>query len=165
MLRKKVVVWILAGVVGTAAIAATPAIYAAAKGEHGKGLIHQLIAGHIGRLMTLRSELNITDEQKAKIKETLKAEKPEIAKVAKGIWDKRTALVNAVLAGQSDEQTLRKDADELGKAIGDAAVLASKIVGQIKPVLTSEQQEKIKKCREDGQKATAEFFEKVLKAE
>jgi Spy/CpxP family protein refolding chaperone len=168
MLRTKVMVGVLAGVVAIAAIAATPAIHAAAKGAHcgwGNCPLANLIHGHIGRLMVLKSELNVTDEQKAKIKETLKADKPEIAKVAKGVWEKRTALLNAVLAEQSDEQAIRKAADDLGKSIGDAAVVASKVVGQVRPVLTSEQREKIKKFRQDNQEATGKFFDKVLKAE
>lgn len=130
MLHTKVLACMLAGLVGTAVLTAPPIAGAVAKSEHGRragGPLGRLISGHVGRLIVLRSELNLTDEQKAKVKETVVAKKPEIAKVAQGVWEKRTVLVDAVLADQPDEQTIRKAADDLGKAIGDAAVLASKV--------------------------------------
>jgi Spy/CpxP family protein refolding chaperone len=115
--------------------------------------------------MVLRSELNLTDAQKAKIKDTVAAKKPEIARVAQGVWEKRTALADAVLADRPDEQAIRKAADELGKAIGDAAVLASKVAGEVKPVLGSEQWDMIQKCRRDCRAATAKFFQQATTAE
>ncbi len=54
-------------------------------------------------------------------------------------------------------------ATEMGKAIGDAAVLASKVVAQVKPVLTSQQIERIEKFRADTQKATADWLDQMGK--
>jgi Spy/CpxP family protein refolding chaperone len=164
MFHAKLMAGALAAVVGAGAVGA----HVATKCEHGPWAdrpLGQLISGHVGRWMVLRSELNLTDAQKDKIKETLKAKKPEIAKVAKGVWDKRTVLANAVLADQPDEQAIRRAADDLGKAIGDAAVFASKVVGEVRPVLTTEQRDKIQKCRSECQDATTKFFEKATKAE
>ena len=168
MLHTRLMAYALAGLLGVAAVAAPPIVRAAVKGEHGKWgdtPIGRLISGHIGRWMVLRSELNITDEQKAKIKETIKPRKPEIAKAAKGVWEKRTSLVDAVLADQPNEEAIRHAADDLGKAIGDAAVLASKVVGDVRPVLTTEQREQIQKFRQDRQAATDKFFQQATKAE
>ena len=168
MLRLKVVACALAGLLGTAAIATPPIASAVAQSEHGKWAgspLGRLISGHIGRLLVLHSELNLTDQQKAKIHETVVAKKPEIAKAAKAVWEKRTTLVDAVLADQPDEQAIRKAADDLGKTIGDAAVLASKVAGEVRPALTSEQRELIRKCRLDCRKATATFFQQATKAE
>jgi Spy/CpxP family protein refolding chaperone len=168
MMRMKVMACVLAGLAATAAIAAPPILHTAITAEHGKWAncpLGGLISGHIGRLMVLHSELNLTDQQKAKIKETVAAQKPEIAKAAKGVWEKRSALVDAVLADQPDQQAIRKAADDLGKAIGDAAILASKVAGEVKPVLTSEQRGLVQKCRQDCREATAKFFEKATKPE
>jgi Spy/CpxP family protein refolding chaperone len=168
MVRMKVMACVLAGLVGTAALAAPPILRTAVPAEHGwwlQGPVGRLIVGHIGRLLVLRSELNLTDQQKAKIQQTVVAKKPEIATVAKSVWEKRTALVDAVLADQPDEQAIRKAADELGKAIGEAAVLASKVAGEVKPALSSEQRGLIQKCRRDCRAATAKFFDKATKPE
>jgi Spy/CpxP family protein refolding chaperone len=168
MVRMKVMACVLAGLVGTAAIAAPPILRTAAQAEHGRwlnGPLGQLISGHIGRLMVLHSELNLTDQQKDKIKEVVAAKKPEIAKVAKGVWERRSVLVDAVLADQPDERAIRKAADDLGKAIGDAAVLASNVAREVKPALNSQQRELMQKCRADCRQATAKFFEKATTAE
>lgn len=167
MLHTRVIACALAGLVGTA-IAAPPIVGAVAKSEHGRWAaspLGRLISGHLGRLLVLRSELNVSDEQKAKIKQTVEAKRPEIARAAKGVWEKRTALVDAVLADQPDERAIRKAADELGKAIGDAAVLAAKVTGEVKPVLTSEQRDLVRKCRQDCREATARFFQQTTKTE
>ncbi len=63
----------------------------------------------------------------------------------KPVAEKRRALRDATLAENPNEATIRDAADELGKAIGDAAVVGSKIKAEIHKVLTPEQQEKI--CR------------------
>ncbi len=168
MWHTRLMAYIMAGLLGVAAVAAPPIVRAGGKIEHGKwgdSPFGRLISGHIGRWMVLRSELNLTDEQKTKIRETIKPRKPEIAKVARGVWEKRTALVNAVVADQPNEEAIRHAADDLGKAIGDAAVLASKVVGDVRPVLTTEQREQVEKFRQDCQKATDKFFQQAMKAE
>ena len=168
MLYTRPMAYVLAGLLGVAAIAGPPIVRTANTAEHGKWAdmaLGRLISGHIGRLMVLRSELDLTDQQKAKLKETIGPRKPEIAKAAKGVWEKRTALVDAVLAEQPNEEAIRHAADDLGKAIGDAAVLASKVVADVRPVLASEQREKVQKCRQECQAATAKFFQKATNAE
>ncbi len=168
MLHTRPTAYVLAGLLGVAAIAGPPIVRAASNAEHGKWAdapFGRLISGNIGRLMVLRSELDLTDQQKAKLKETIGPRKPEIAKVAKGVWEKRTALLDAVLADQPNDEAIRHAADELGKAIGDAAVLASKVVADVRPILTGEQREKVQKCRQECQAATAKFFQKATNAE
>lgn len=168
MLHTRLMAYALAGLLGITAVAAPPIVRAAAHSEHGnwgQSALGRLISGHIGRWMVLRSEVNFTDEQKAKLKEAIKPHKTEIAKAAKGIWEKRTVLVSAVLAEQPNEEAIRHAADDLGKAIGDAAVLASKVVGDVRPVVTSEQREQFQKFRQDCQAATDKFFQQATKAE
>ncbi len=160
MLRRKVILSVLGCLAATTALAA-PAVVQAAKGEEGgwsQSAFVKLITGHASHFKILCADLNVTDEQKAKIKEIVAPYKPEIAKAAKGVLEKRTALHDAVLAKDANEQVIRNAAEDLGKSIGDAAVLASKVVAQIKPTLTDEQREKIKKFRVTSQEATNEFF-------
>ncbi len=121
----------------------------------------QFLTGQVGRLMVLRSELDVTDQQKAEIKKVLVSHKSEIIVQVKSLWQKRQSLRDAVLAEKTDEAAIRRAADNLGKAIGDAAVLAAKLKGEVAPVLTSEQKQRIKEFRMDADQATEKFLGKL----
>jgi Spy/CpxP family protein refolding chaperone len=138
----------------------------AAKGDIqtiGQSPLAKLITGNIGRFLVLRSELGVTNDQKKKIVEIVKSHRDEIRPVVKTILEKRRALREAVVNKPGDETAIRSAATEMGKAIGDAAVLASKVVAQVKPVLTSQQIERIEKFRADTQKATTDWLDQMGK--
>ena len=169
MLRGKILACLLVGTLGTVAVAA-PLGAVAVKQRMDRGRLAdtplgRLLSGHLGRLLVLRSEMNVTDEQREKIKDVLVEHKPEIAEAAKGVWEKRSALRDAVLDNEADEAAIRRAADELGKAIGDAAVLGSKIRGQVAPILTDKQKELIKECRSDCQAATQKLFQQTASSQ
>ena len=60
-----------------------------------------------------------------------------------------------------DEKAIRAAADDLGKSIGDAAVLASHIRQQIAPILTDEQKHEIGDFRSQSDAAVDKFFAKM----
>jgi Spy/CpxP family protein refolding chaperone len=161
MHRRTLIVLVLIG-----AVAATAAAAPEAAKKHGHRLAHtplgRLITGNIGRLMVLRSELNLSDEQRSKIREILVSHKQEIAKNAKAVWEKRNALRNEVLAPGTDESKIRNKATEMTEAVANAAVMASKLRDEIAPVLTEEQRQRIGKHLTECDEATARFFEKVI---
>jgi len=168
MLRRVLIVGLLVGAVGTVTIAAAPS--ATPSPRMGKWrLAHtplgRLISGNVGRLLVLRSELNATEEQRAKIREILVSHKTEIAKTAKAVRDRRVALREAVMADGTDDAKIRQAADDLGEVIGDAAVKAKELRGEIAPILTDEQRELIEECRMDCDGAVDNFFAKVLQGE
>ncbi len=167
MLHSKLFACLAVGLFSTVAIGA-PLGAAAAKKWEGGPVAHsplgRLVSGQIGRLMVLRSELNLTDEQRARVKETLKAHKPEIAAAGKAVWEKRVALRDLVLDEKADEPAIRKAADDLARSIGDAAVLAAKIRGEVAPVLTDEQKKLIRQTRLECREATEKFFAQALEA-
>ena len=99
----------------------------------------RMVSGCVGRLLVLHSEINITAEQKARIREILVSHRAQIAETVKSVQDKRVALRKAVLSGKADEAQIRAAADELGKAISDAAVKASWLRNAIAPILTKDQ--------------------------
>lgn len=121
----------------------------------------RLIMGNIGRFLVLRSELNITDDQRNKIAGEIKSHKDEIRPIAKEVFEKRQALRDAVLNKPGDQQAIMAAANDLGKAIGNAAMLASKVIAKVKPMLTSEQQERIKNFRMSNDKAAAEWISQI----
>jgi len=165
MFHTKLVGWVLAGLIGGVAIAGPMgAGVAGCRARLGELPLGKLLIGNLGRWMVLRSELNVTDQQKAQIRETVIAHKPEIAAAAKGVWDRRTALREAVLAGK-DEAAIRAAADQLGKAAGDAAVLAAKVASELKPILTAEQQQMIRQTRGECDQAVQRFFAQAIETQ
>lgn len=156
------------GLLGVA-VAAGPAGAADAKGATWEQAVHsplgKLITGQIGRLLVLRSELNLTAQQREKIHKVLAEHKGELVKDMKNVFEKRAALHKAILANQPDETAIRKAADELGHAIGDAAVVGSKVAGEVKPILTDEQRQLIKKFCVESHQAVEKFFTQVSKSD
>ena len=120
--------------------------------------IGKMISGTFGRLLVLRSEMNVTEEQRAQIREVLVSHKSAIAETVKSVRDKRVVLRNAVLSGEADEAQIRAAADELGKAIGDAAVKGSKLRDKIAPLLTEEQRKLIATFFEENDAAVDKFL-------
>jgi Spy/CpxP family protein refolding chaperone len=120
-----------------------------------------LIRGQIGRWMVLRSELDLSADQKQQIRSILESHKAEILQVLRPVVQKRQALRNAVIAPNADEAAIRAAADDLGHSIGDAAVLASKLRQQIAPILTDQQRQKIADFRTHSDQSVEEFFNKM----
>lgn len=126
MKRKAFVAASLAVVVGIAGVAK---LRAAPAGGEGRG----------ARLMQLRDDLGITPEQKKQLRELLVAHRQEIAAVARPIVEHRRALQEAATAEPVDEAAVRAAADQIGKDLGDAALLAGKLRKEVAQVLTPEQ--------------------------
>jgi Spy/CpxP family protein refolding chaperone len=122
------------------------------------GPLRMLVSGQFGRLLTLRSELGITTEQREQIRGIVKSHRQEIAAALKPVADKRRALRDATLAEDANQAAIRAAADELGKAIGDAAVVGSKVKVEVREVLTPEQREKITEFRQQSETAVDKFL-------
>ncbi|MBI2195260.1 MAG: Spy/CpxP family protein refolding chaperone [Planctomycetes bacterium] len=128
------------------------------EGRFAHSPLGRLILGNVGRALTLRSELNVTEEQRAKIQEIVKSHKDGMVPVAQVLKAKKEALRQAVMSDQPDEKAIRAAADELGKAIGDAAVLASRIGGEVRPVFTDEQRQRIEKFLQEREASGDAFL-------
>jgi len=129
-------------------------------GHDGARPLRMFLQGQIGRMMTLRSELDVTSEQRDAIKKIVDGHRSEIVAVAKPIVEKRRALREATLAQEPNEEAIRTAANDLGKSIGDAAVLASKVKGEVAKVLTPDQIHKIKSFRQESESSVDSFIEK-----
>lgn len=113
----------------------------------------------LGRALVLRSELDITTEQREQIRAIVVAHRAAIAEAVKPVVEKRRALGEAVRAGQPDERTIRRIAAELGQAAGDAAVTAARVRGEVARVLTAEQLKLIEQFHAGNATAVTEFLE------
>lgn len=124
--------------------------------------LHRFVTGQVGRLMVLKSEMEITDDQREKIRSIVESHKAQIAPVAKGLATQGRALRDAVASDKSDEKAIRAAAGDLGKSIGDAAVLAAKIRAEVRPVLTQEQRKTLEGFREQSDKAMDRMIDEIM---
>lgn len=144
-------------------VIATPTSWAAGTGADADGStlgmppVARLIAGNLGRFLVMASELNVTQQQKQQIRATVKRHREEIKPAAQAVLAKRQALREAVLTKPGDEQAIRQAATELGKVIGDAALVASKVVAEARGALKPDQLERIRQFRLSADKATTEW--------
>jgi len=112
------------------------------------------------RLWRLKDELDVTDEQKASVIKALVAHKDEFVSAVKGIHEARKKLSAAVRAETTDEAAIRAAAADLGKSIGDMAVLGAKARKEVLAVLTPEQRQSIESARE----AVEGLFESAIQS-
>ena len=91
------------------------------------------------RLRDLRTELNLSPEQKQQIGAILKAHRTQIVTVIRDVHQKRRALMDAVRVEQPDERAIRRAARELSDVVADAAVLRAQVRQEVRKVLTPEQ--------------------------
>jgi Spy/CpxP family protein refolding chaperone len=164
MKSNKTIPAIILVIVITAGSAAAWAIQSGA--THGGTFWHsspmkKLIVGKIGRFLVLRSELNITDEQRREIGRILKSHKEELVPMAKTVLEKRQALRKAVLAEPVKEEAIRTKAKELTRTMGEASVLAAKLIAEARPVLNSKQIEKIRKFMDANHQATNDWLKEI----
>jgi Spy/CpxP family protein refolding chaperone len=123
------------------------------RGHHGMGHVH-----------ALWSQLNLTPDQKTKIEAIKSAHKDRILAAGQDVMTKRHALFDAVTADKPDEAAIRKAADDLGKAIGNASVTASAIVAEVRPILTAEQIDTARKFLAAGHRPGACMEKCAIKA-
>ncbi len=121
----------------------------------------RLIGAQIGRRMLLRSQLELTAEQRQRLAGILRQHLQEIVAVAKPLVQAKRALRQAVMADEPDAKKIRAAAEKLGKAIGDAAVLAGQIKAEAAEVLTPKQLELIKKFQADSDQAVDKFLDQL----
>lgn len=127
--------------------------------------LRTLVSGQFGRLLALRSELDVSAEQRAEIRGIVKSHKQQLATALKPVAEKRRALRDATLAEDANETAIRAAADELGKAIGDAAVVGSRIRSEIHEVFTPEQREQVAQFRQQSDSAVDKFLAEATAAE
>lgn len=162
MLRNLVIMGLVVAGLGTTGVAAAPkagdetGVWAGADTPLGR-----MITGTLGRLMALRSELNLSDEQRLQIRDVLVGHRREIASTVRAVRAKRLVLRDAVLTETADEAAIRAAAAELGEQIGDAVVKAAKLKAQVAPILTNEQRTLIGRFLADRDQAIDRFLKQA----
>jgi Spy/CpxP family protein refolding chaperone len=127
------------------------------------GPLRLFLSGQLGRLLTLRSELNLTADQREQIRQIIQSRRVEIANALRPIVEKRRALRDAVMADTTDEQAIRAAAGNLATSIGDAAVLAAKVRSEVAKVLTPEQLATVTAFRKESGQSVDHFLDNMAK--
>lgn len=168
MLQHKWTAWLFAGLIA-AVMAGTPLSADAGdmKKKDAWGTadtpLGRLLMGNVGRMLVLKAELNLTEEQKDKICDVLKQHQQEIATKLCDVWQKRNALRDLIFSDKDGEERIRQAASELGKAIGDVAMLGNRLWNkQIEPILTDQQKQLLDKFCNETDKAVKKFFDAAI---
>ncbi|MDH4240609.1 MAG: Spy/CpxP family protein refolding chaperone, partial [Phycisphaerae bacterium] len=104
--------------------------------------------------LRILSQLDLNDEQVEAIKKVLEANKEKAEASREAIAEATKALHEAAVKG--DEAGIQEAATNLGKAIGNGAILRASTMTSVKEVLTDEQREKLEEL-------TAKLQERVEK--
>ena len=99
------------------------------------------LRGHM--LKRIAEKLNLTGDQKSQIKNILGGEKDTLQELLGRLHDARKNLHAAIQAGDANESSVRAASARVAGAEADLAVERMKLFGQIAPVLTAEQRQKI----------------------
>ena len=108
----------------------------------------------------MRSEMNLTAEQRTRIRDVLASHRAQIAETVKSVHVKRTALRDTVLQGQGEDQ-IRAAAAQLGEVIADASVKAAKLRNELAPILTEDQRKLIGKFVAEQDQAVGKFLDQA----
>ena len=164
MMQKTLLSLALVGTIATASMAVGPGAGPARflQGPLANTPLGRTLAGCFGRVLTLRSELNVTQEQRQQIREVVMSHRSEIASTAKSVRDQRVALRDLVRSGNTDESQIRAAADALGQAVSDAAVKAVSLRGEIAPLLDKGQRATIDKFLMENDAAINAFLDRVI---
>ena len=113
----------------------------------GRRRLARLVSGNLGRLLMLRSELDIGEEQRGQVQRVIQEHRAVLAEHAQRLVKQRRALRDAVLSQPGEEAAIRQHASELGEAMGDAAVTMARVAADVRAVLTPDQQGRIQATR------------------
>ncbi len=111
------------------------------------GVIRKLIRARMQSLRTLRANLDVTEEQRERIRAIRTKHRDELLPLFEEVVKARRALRKAATAESANEEDIRAAADALGKAMGDLAVRGSSVFAEAKDVLTTEQLEVLRAHR------------------
>jgi Spy/CpxP family protein refolding chaperone len=94
-------------------------------------------------LQKAKEHLGITDAQAEQIRAVLKEDRETLAARARSLHESHSKLRGTIRDDKASEADIRAVSAELAQAQADMAVERHKLFGNIKPILTAEQLEKI----------------------
>jgi Spy/CpxP family protein refolding chaperone len=108
------------------------------------------LMGFLGPFSMLASRLGLSDAQKDQIKSIAQSHADEWKALLDREQQARKAEQTAIAAPQFDEVTIRQRSAELAAINADVAVAQARARGELLPVLTADQQAKLKEIESHG---------------
>jgi len=116
--------------------------------------------GFGGRCMAELEQLNLTADQSQQIASIVKLNQEAMKAAMTKAQETRAALNHQTQVGPFDEQSVREACKKAAAAGEEAAVLRAKVAGQIRVLLTSDQQAALDKIRSDARNTMQKRFAK-----
>ncbi len=159
MKRHLLIGGLIVGSLASLTYAAVPAATAQfGGGQWAQTPLGKMLSGNLGRMLTLRSELGVTEEQRQQLREVIKSHRSEIAGTVKSLHDARTNLRDSVMKTDASESEIRSAATTLGNAIANAAVQRAELRKEIAPIFTAEQQQLVRESLAENDAAVDKFL-------
>ena len=117
--------------------------------------------GGFGGPMALLRQLDLTDEQRAQVRQVMESHRDELRAVGERVMAAHRAQEDAVTAPQFDEQVIRAKSAELAAVEADAAVLRAKLHSEVFALLTPEQQAKAAELKTQREAEAQQFRDRA----
>ena len=143
---------ILIALVATTALAITPTLLPAQRGD-GHGSHH----GRGRMIERLFERLDLTDDQKEAVHNTMREHREQTRQLREEKTARRRGLGETIHADFFDESAVRQAAADLAAVDADLAVLKAQMFQEINKVLTTEQRERARQLIEDWHFMADEF--------
>lgn len=105
--------------------------------------------------------LGLSEEQKAQIKEILKAHKPAIQPMRKQFIMERRALRDLIQSGPGNESAIKDQVGKVSAIAAEMAVQRAQVYGEVRTILTQEQVEKFMDLQKARDLRMDEFISRV----
>ncbi len=132
------------------------------KGDYGCNCHHRGHQFHRD-FKKMATELGLTDQQKAQIKEIFKKERAEMKPIMTRMIAERRNLRELAQADKIDEAAIRAQAAKLATIEGDLAIQHARVAAQIRAILTPAQVEKFKALQKERDKMLDKRHERMRK--
>ncbi len=92
---------------------------------------------------------DMTEEQKSAFREAIESVGQDAREIGEKLRATRKQLEEAIYSGKVDEAGMKKSASEIGELEGQMAVFRARVVAKVRPLLTSEQLERVEQARRE----------------
>lgn len=132
-------------------------------GHHGRpdGEIRKMMMGNMGRLMALRSELDVTKEQREQLHGVMKNHRSSMHEKFGNVMKARKELQSQIMLGEATEDSIKASADQIAEAVTAVALEAKTARDEAMAVFSEDQQSKIQEVMVKNIATRKEIHEKM----
>lgn len=132
----------------------------AQKGETNRGKFNKEFGGRGFGFGRIAKKLNLSDEQKAQVKQIMETEKPVVEPIFAALRENRQKLADLTADGSFDEAKIKELAGEQGNLSARLILEKERVKSQIFQILTPEQREQAKQLKDKMKDKFKDGFKK-----